>query len=352
MRPEGNAKICAAGLFITQMGASGMIGVAVLGAGRIGKIHARNVALNPRCKLVAVADPLQEAAASLAGALGAQAMTDARAAIARPDVQAIVVGTPTDTHVDFTLDAARRGKAVLCEKPIDLDIKKADAAVAEIEKLGAKVMIAFNRRFDPSAQALKKAIDAGAIGTVHQVIITSRDPSPPPATYTNSGGIFRDMTIHDFDMARFLLGEEPVEVVASASCLVDPEIGKSGDFDTLMVILTTKSGRQCHINNSRKAVYGYDQRFEVFGSSGMLMNDNLRATTLRGYTEAQTEIRDPLLNFFLERYDAAYRIELDAFIDAVADGKPMPVTARDGRQALRLADAALESATTGRAVKV
>ena len=329
-----------------------MIGVAVLGAGRIGKYYARNVTLNPRCKLVAVADPVKEAASALAQNLGCEGMTDVRAAIARPDVNAIVIGTPTDTHVDYTLDGARRGKAVLCEKPIDLDIKKADAAVAEIEKLGAKVMIAFNRRFDPSSQALKKAIDAGAIGDVHQVIITSRDPSPPPATYTGSGGIFRDMTIHDFDMARFLLGDEPVEILASATCLVDPAIGKAGDFDTLMVIMRTASGKQCHINNSRKAVYGYDQRFEVFGSRGMLMNDNLRASTLRSFTETQTEVREPLLNFFLERYEAAYRQELDAFIDAVADNKKMPVTARDGRQALRLADAALESATTGKMVKV
>jgi myo-inositol 2-dehydrogenase/D-chiro-inositol 1-dehydrogenase len=329
-----------------------MIRVAVLGAGRIGKIHAHNVAMNPRSKLVAVADPIESAAKSLADSLGCEASASAGATIARGDVDAIVIGTPTDTHIDFTLEGARRGKAVLCEKPIDLDIRKADAAVAEIEKLKAKVMIAFNRRFDPSAAALRRAIDGGAVGTVHQVIITSRDPSPPPATYTGSGGIFRDMTIHDFDMARFLLGEEPVEVLASASCLVDPAIGKAGDYDTLMVILRTKSGSQCHINNSRKAVYGYDQRFEVFGSKGMLLNDNLRATTLRAYGETATETRGPLLNFFLERYEAAYRLELDAFIDAVETGKPMPVTARDGRQALRLADAALESAETGRMVKV
>src|SRR5438067_1592429 len=329
-----------------------MIAVAVLGAGRIGKIHARNVAQNPRCRLVAVADPVESAAKSLADALGCKASASAGATIARDDVDAIVIGTPTDTHIDFTLEGARRGKAVLCEKPIDLDIRKADAAVAEIERLKAKVMIAFNRRFDPSAAALKRAILDGAVGAVHQIVITSRDPSPPPPTYTSSGGIFRDMTIHDFDMARFLLGEEPVEVLASASCLVDPAIGKTGDYDTLMVILKTKSGSQCHINNSRKAVYGYDQRFEIFGSKGMLLNDNLRATTLRRYTEAETETREPLLNFFLERYDAAYRLALDAFINAVENGKPMPVTARDGRQALRLADAALESAETGRLVKV
>ncbi|CAN5268809.1 inositol 2-dehydrogenase [soil metagenome] len=329
-----------------------MIRVAVLGAGRIGKIHAANVARNPNCKLVAVADPIADAAKVLSGSLGAEASADANAVLARTDIDAVVIGTPTNTHVDYTLAAVRSGKAVLCEKPIDLDIKKADAAVAEIEKLGGRVMLAFNRRFDPSAAALKRAILDGAVGDVHQVVITSRDPSPPPATYTGSGGIFRDMTIHDFDMARFLLGEEPSEVVASATCLVDPEIGKAGDYDTLMVILTTKSGKQCHINNSRKAVYGYDQRFEVFGSKGMLLNDNLRASTVRGYTESQTEIREPLLNFFLERYEAAYRNELDAFIAAVKDKTAMPVTARDGRQALRLADAALESAETGKRVKV
>jgi myo-inositol 2-dehydrogenase/D-chiro-inositol 1-dehydrogenase len=330
-----------------------MIRVAVLGAGRIGKIHAGNVAKNPKCQLIAVADPIGDAAEMLAKSLGAEASKDSAATATRGDVDAIVIGTPTDTHIDLLLKGARAGKAVLCEKPIDLDIKKADAAVAEVEKLKAPVMIAFNRRFDPSFAALKKAIGSGTIGDVHQVVITSRDPGPPPLSYIAvSGGIFRDMTIHDFDLARFLLGEEPVEALATASCIVDPAIGKAGDFDTLMVILKTASGKQAHINNSRQAVYGYDQRAEVFGSKGMLMNDNLRATTLRTFTEAQTEVREPLLNFFLERYDAAYRHELDAFIDAVEGGKPMPVTARDGRQALRLADAALESATTGKAVKI
>ena len=330
-----------------------MIRVAVLGAGRIGKIHAGNVAKNPNCKLVAVADPIGDAAEKLAHSLGAEAAKDSTATAERKDIDAIVIGTPTDTHIDLLLEGARSGKAVLCEKPIDLDIKRADAAVAEVEKLKAKVMIAFNRRFDPSFAALKKAVVAGAIGEVHQVVITSRDPGPPPLSYiATSGGIFRDMTIHDFDMARFLLGEEPVEALASASCMVDPAIGKAGDFDTLMVILKTASGKQCHISNSRQAVYGYDQRAEVFGTKGMLLNDNMRATTLRSYTAQHTEAREPLLDFFLERYEAAYRNELDAFIDAVTAGKPMPVTARDGRQALRLADAALESAQTGKAVKI
>jgi myo-inositol 2-dehydrogenase/D-chiro-inositol 1-dehydrogenase len=329
-----------------------MIRVAVLGAGRIGKIHARNVASNPRCHLVAVADPVEAACRALAGSLGCEASTDARATIARSDVDAIVIGTPTDTHVDFALDGARRGKAVICEKPIDLDITKADAAVGEIERLGARVMIAFNRRFDPSAMALKRSIDAGEIGDVRQVIITSRDPAPPPPGYQASGGVFRDMTIHDFDMGRWLLGEEPTQIMAAASCLVDPSIGAAGDYDTLMVTMQTESGRQCHINNCRQAVYGYDQRLEVFGSLGMALNDNLRPSTLRRYSATETEVLDPLLNFFLERYADAYRLELDAFLAAVEQGSAVPVTARDGRQALRLADAALESAQTGRAVRV
>jgi myo-inositol 2-dehydrogenase / D-chiro-inositol 1-dehydrogenase len=330
-----------------------MIRIAMLGAGRIGKIHARNIAANPRCRLVAVADPIADSTHGLAESLVAEASSDAAAVLTRPDVDAVVIGTPTDTHVDLMLAAARGGKAVLCEKPVDLDIRRADAAAAEIAKLGAKVMVAFNRRFDPSAAALKRAIDAGEIGQVRQVVITSRDPAPPPLSYiASSGGIFRDMMIHDFDMARWLLGEEPAEVAAVASCLIDPAIGKAGDYDTLMVILQTASGRQCHINNSRHCVYGYDQRMEVFGAEGMLLNDNLRPTSLRRYGTAATEAREPLLNFFLERYADAYRLELDAFVEAVEAGRPMPVTVADGRQALRLADAALESATTGRRVRV
>ena len=330
-----------------------MIRIAVLGAGRIGKVHARNAAANPRCRLVAVADPVAEAARALAAGLGAEPSADAQATLARSDVDAVIIGTPTNTHVDLMLDAARRGKAVLCEKPVDLDIRRAEAAAAELERLGARVMVAFNRRFDPSVAAAKRAIAAGEIGEVRQVVITSRDPGPPPLSYiATSGGIFRDMTIHDFDMARWLLGEEPVEVSAAAGCLVDPAIGRAGDFDTLMVILQTAGGRQCHINNCRHAAYGYDQRFEVFGSLGMLLNDNLRPTTLRRYAARETEGRDPLLNFFLERYADAYRLELEGFAEALEKAAPMPVTVHDGCQALRLADAALESATSGHRVRV
>ncbi|MFM2403694.1 MAG: hypothetical protein RL223_1574, partial [Pseudomonadota bacterium] len=215
----------------------------------------------------------------------------------RADIDAVVIGTPSDTHAHLMLLAARAGKAVLCEKPVDNDLAKADAAVAELKKLGAKVMMAFNRRFDPSNIELRRAIDAGDIGEVRQVIITSRDPGLPPRDYVaHSGGIFRDMAIHDFDMARFLLGEEPVEVYAKASRVVDPALMEEfDDHDTLMVIMQTASGKQCHINCCREASYGYDQRFEILGSKGMLMNDNLRPSTVRRFTAAETEAREPLL---------------------------------------------------------
>jgi myo-inositol 2-dehydrogenase / D-chiro-inositol 1-dehydrogenase len=330
-----------------------MLRVAVLGAGRIGKIHAANVAMNRNAKLVAVADPFGDAASSLADLLSSEASQDPIPLIERDDVDAVVIGTPTDTHVSLMLHAVRLGKAVLCEKPIDLDIAKADAALHEIERLNGRVMLAFNRRFDPSAQQLRQTIDAGTIGEVRQVIITSRDPGLPSREYLkHSGGIFRDMVIHDFDMARWLLGEEPTEVMATASRLVDPALTEVDDFDTVMVQMRTASGRQCHINCCREAVYGYDQRFEIFGSAGMLQNENLRPTTVRRWTRHETEAGEPLLNFFLERYADAYRYELDAFIAAVQAGSPMPVTPFDGRQALRLADCALESALSGRSVRV
>ncbi|ACB96397.1 Inositol 2-dehydrogenase [Beijerinckia indica subsp. indica ATCC 9039] len=330
-----------------------MLRVAVLGAGRIGSIHAANVVANTSSKLVAIADPIGDAARNLAERLDCEASLDPIATIERDDIDAVIIGTPTDTHVSLMLHAVSRGKAVLCEKPIDLDIVKVDAAVADINRLGGRVMLAFNRRFDPSAAALRRAIDAGEVGNVHQVIITSRDPGLAPREYlAHSGGIFRDMTIHDFDMARFFLREEPIEVMAFGSRLIDPTLEEFGDFDTVMVQLRTASGKQCHINCSRQAVYGYDQRFEIFGSAGQVLNDNLRSTTIRRWTRSATEVREPLMNFFLERYADAYRLEFEAFAKAVRGNGPMPVTVQDGRQALRLADCALESVLTGHAVKV
>ena len=331
-----------------------MVGIAVLGAGRIGKIHAANVAASKLATLVVVADPFADAAASLADELGAQAMTDCEAAIDRADVDAIVIGTPTHTHINLMLRAVRQGKAVLCEKPIDLDMAKSLAAVAEVERLNGRVMLAFNRRFESTFAQMRAAIDAGDIGEVRQVIISSRDPGLAPEDYIqHSGGIFRDMTIHDLDIGRWLLGEEPVELTAIASRLIDPALmEKYHDYDTAMVQMQTASGKQCHINNCRQAVYGYDQRIEVFGSAGMLQMDNLRPTTIRRWNQDATDAREPLLNFFLERYQQAYKSELDAYIDALVHKKPMPITVQDGLKALQLADAAVESVKTGRAVRL
>ena len=331
-----------------------MVRIAVLGAGRIGKIHAASVAANPKATLVAVADPIADAAQPVAEAHGAEPMTDAMAAIARPDVDAVVIGTPTDTHVGLMMRAVELGKAVLCEKPIDLDINKSESAAAEVERAGGRVMLAFNRRFDSTFAESRRAIDAGRIGDVRQVVISSRDPGmPPPAYVKTSGGIFRDMTIHDLDMARWLLGEEPVLVSAVGARLVDaPLLKPYDDYDTVMVSLQTANGKQAHINNCREAVYGYDQRVEVLGSTGMLTQDNLRPTTMRITTAESTDAREPLLNFFLERYAQAYRAEMDAFIAAVAGKTPMPTTVRDGVLALRLAECAVESVRTGRAVAV
>ena len=331
-----------------------MVGIAVLGAGRIGKIHAANVAASKLATLVVVADPFADAAASLADELGAQAMTDCEAAIDRADVDAIVIGTPTHTHINLMLRAVRQGKAVLCEKPIDLDMAKSLAAVAEVERLNGRVMLAFNRRFESTFAQMRAAIDAGDIGEVRQVIISSRDPGLAPEDYIqHSGGIFRDMTIHDLDIGRWLLGEEPVELTAIASRLIDPALmEKYDDYDTAMVQMQTASGKQCHINNCRQAVYGYDQRIEVFGSAGMLQMDNLRPTTIRRWSQDATDAREPLLNFFLERYQQAYKSELDAYIDALVHKKPMPITVQDGLKALQLADAAVESVKTGRAVRL
>lgn len=330
-----------------------MIGIAVLGAGRIGKIHAANVAANPKAKLVAVADPFADAVNPLAETLGTEAMSDCMAAIERSDVDAVVIGTPTDTHVSLLLHAVKHGKAVLCEKPIDLDMAKSEEAAAEVERQNGRVMLAFNRRFDSTFAEMHKAIDDGRIGDVRQVIISSRDPGMPPDAYVKtSGGIFRDMTIHDLDIARWMLGEEPVTVTAVGSRLIDPSLSQYEDYDTVMVTLQTASGRQAHINNCREAVYGYDQRIEVFGATGMLVQDNLRPTTMRVWTAESTDAREPLLNFFLERYAQAYRAELDAFVDALTTGAEMPTTVRDGVMALRLAECAVESARTGRAVTV
>ncbi len=328
-----------------------MLTMALLGAGRIGQIHGRNIAENPRATLAVIADADAAAAQSLAGLTGAKVAT-IDAIMADKAIDAVAICTPTDTHADLIERAVKAGKAVFCEKPVSLESARIEACLKVVAAAKGKLMIAFNRRFDPSFADLKRRIDVGEVGTVELVTILSRDPAPPPVSYIErSGGLYRDMMIHDFDMARFLLGEEPVEVHAIGSNLVDPAIGKAGDVDTAAVMLRTTSGKIAQISNSRRATYGYDQRVEVHGSKGLLAVGNHFATTVT-HANGDGYITDPALPFFLERYAAAYRNELDAFIAAVLNGKPISPTGEDGLRAQRLADAATEASQSGQPVKL
>jgi len=328
-----------------------MIEIAQFGAGRIGRIHAANLAASGRVQLRYVVDTNEAAAKELAAMYGAQA-SDTKTALADPKVGAVLIASSTDTHADLCMLAAKRGKAIFCEKPIDLSLKRVDACLRAVAAAKVPMFVGFNRRFDPSFAALHRRLRAGEIGEVEQVVVSSRDPGLPPLSYLKvSGGQFRDMTIHDFDMVRWLLGEEPVEVYAMASALVDPAVGRIGDCDSAMVLLRTKSGKMAHINNSRRASYGYDQRIEVHGSKGRLMAGNLAPTSVEK-ADADAVSQDKPLYFFLERYADAYRREMAAFLDCLTAKKKMPVGAFDGRQALVLAEAALKSVKLGKPVKV
>ena len=323
-----------------------MLDIAVLGAGRIGRIHAGNIAAHPAARLTGIADPDTEAAGRLASALGVRPIGVAEAMRA----DAVLIASPTPTHADYVEQAAAAGRAVFCEKPIDLSESRVRRCLAAVRSSGTILMTGFNRRFDRNFMALKQRLDAGEIGALELLTIISRDPSPPPLAYIgSSGGLFRDMMIHDLDMARFLLGEEPVAVSAVASCLVDPAIGAAGDVDTALVTLRTASGRLCQISNSRRATYGYDQRIEAHGAAGLLQAGNVVATTVQAATASGFR-SDPVLPFFLERYAAAYRAELDAFVRAVRGEAPANPDGVDGLRALLLANAAVEAANTGRSV--
>jgi myo-inositol 2-dehydrogenase/D-chiro-inositol 1-dehydrogenase len=328
-----------------------LISIGLLGAGRIGQIHGRNIAASPRARLAAIADPLPDGAKALSHATGAPVRTPEEI-LADPAIDAILVGTPTDTHADFIDRAATAGKAVFCEKPVDLSSARIRQTLERVEKTGMPLMIGFNRRFDPNFAALQRRLADGTAGEVELVTIISRDPGPPPISYiARSGGLFRDMMIHDFDMARFLLGEDAVEVFAVGSSLVDPAIGEAGDVDTAAVVLKTASGKICQISNSRRATYGYDQRIEVHGSKGLLSAGNVHETTVQFAGEKGISA-DPVQNFFLERYAAAYRNEIEAFIDAVLKGEKPKPDGQDGLKAQMMADAATESRETGKPVKI
>lgn len=326
-----------------------MLNVGLLGAGRIAGVHATAITTNPGSRLAAVSDFIPENAQKLAAKYGTTARTTDEI-IGDPAIDAVLIATSTDTHSDLIERATAAGKAVLCEKPVDLSLARAQACQKVAAQNGRPVMIGFNRRFDPNFAALKAAADKGEIGKTELLSITSFDPAPPPVAYIKvSGGIFRDMMIHDFDMANFLMGAAPVSVSAAASSIVDPAIGAAGDFDTAVVTLTYADGRIAVIKNSRRAVYGYDQRVELLGSEGLLQAQNMLESTVVKSTTAGVTAAKPTY-FFLERYMPSYAAEWAAFVDAVSGDKPLPVTLADGVAALAMAEAATLSARSGKPV--
>ncbi|WP_343563751.1 inositol 2-dehydrogenase [Kiloniella sp. b19] len=326
-----------------------MLKIGLLGAGRIGVTHARAVQSVAGAEIAAVFDPVDAAAEAVMAFTGAK-RASVEAILADPEIGAVIIATPTDLHADQIELAARAGKSIFCEKPIDLDAGRVRDCLKVVEQAGVHLMVGFNRRFDPSFQRVKTELDRGTAGEVELIQITSRDPSAPPVDYIGrSGGLFRDMMIHDLDMARFLLGEEVSEVRATGAALTDPAIGEAGDVDTACALLKTASGKQAVITNSRRATYGYDQRVEVHGSRGLVMADNPKTTTVvtanaAGYQD------EPLMDFFMERYAEAYSRELESFCRLLQGESVSVPDGQDGLQALLLADAAEEAMKTGKTV--
>ena len=326
--------------------------IAILGAGRIGSMHAE--LLHQRTEgatVAAVHDIVSAAARSIGHRLGIPVAGSPRDVFEDSSIDAVAICTSTDTHIDLVIESARAGKAIFCEKPLSLDLAEVDRGLEAVEAAGVYLQVGFNRRFDPSHRAVRDAVVSGEVGEVHLVRITSRDPEPPPIPYVKvSGGIFLDMTIHDFDMACFVTGSEVVEVYAKGDVLVDPGIGAAGDLDTAVVLLTHENRAITTIDNSRRAVYGYDQRVEAFGSGGVASSGNPLVTTtvVRGSGGGRTPT---LPYFFLDRYIPSYLAEWRVFVDGVRSGKPSPVGATDGRAPLVIGLAAWKSVREGRPVR-
>ncbi|WP_138511957.1 inositol 2-dehydrogenase [Rhodoferax bucti] len=329
-----------------------MKNVAVFGAGRIGRIHATNLAAQSGVQLKYVCDAMPAAAADLAQTLGAQ-VADIDTVFADKSIDAVAICSPTTTHSDLIARAAAAGKHIFCEKPVDLSVQRAEAVAQAVSAAGVACMIGFQRRFDPTFNEAKIRLDRGDIGNPEMLVITSRDPGAPPVEYIQqSGGIFRDMLIHDFDVFRWILcgdGDKAAWLSATGSCLTDPAIGKAGDFDCTAVTIKTVKGRLCQINTTRRAAYGYDQRFEVIGSKGMLQCGNHKPSEVTQAT-AQGTSQDNPEAFFLQRYAAAYRLEIEHFFTQLQNGGSFRTTVQDGVDAQILADAAAESATHNRII--
>ena len=330
------------------------INLGVIGTGRIGKVHIATLVQNvPQAEVVAVADVNLDSAKEVAGQFGIKSVySNYLDVINHPGVDAIVICSSTDTHARIIVDAAKAGKHIFCEKPVDLSLEIIKGALKAVESAGVKLMVGFNRRFDPNFLKIKQMVVEGKIGEPHILKITSRDPAPPPAKYSAvSGGMFMDMTIHDFDMARYIAGSEVTEVFTRAAVLVDPEIGKAGDVDTAIITLTFENGAIGVIDNSRKAVYGYDQRVEIFGSKGMASADNNFPDNHRFYGNDGVHGALPL-NFFMDRYLEAYANEMKIFCNAVINNLVLPVSGDDGLMSVAIAIAAKKSYLEGRPVKL
>lgn len=328
--------------------------VGIIGAGRIGSLHAKSICYNvPTAKVVGITDVFAENAKKVAAELGIEKVyADYKEMLADPEVEAVLVCSSTDTHADIAIEAAKAGKHIFCEKPVDLTPSKVEAVIAAVKEAGVKLQVGFNRRFDHNFANIRSMVNDGKIGDVHIVKITSRDPEPPSAQYAAvSGGMFIDMTIHDFDMACFMAGSEVTEVYANATCLVDPAIGAAGDVDTAIISLKFANGAIGVIDNSRRAAYGYDQRVEVFGSKGAAMASNDTPTNVV-YMGADGVVADKPLYFFLERYMQSFRDEMLQFVDAVLEDKPVPATGVDGLNAILIALAAKKSVAEGRPVLI
>ena len=324
---------------------------ALFGCGRIGQIHGANVAANPNCHLKYVVDVYQPAA-EVAAAAFHSSVTTVEEALADPEVDAVLICTATEIHADLIIQSAHAGKAIFCEKPVDLNIDRVRQCLSVVKECNVPLMMGFNRRFDPNFAHLKNTLEQKAIGQLEMLTIVSRDPGAPPVSYIqSSGGLFRDMTIHDFDIARWLLDEEPVSVYASAAALVSEEIKAAGDVDTAVVTLTCASGKIAVITNSRRATYGYDQRVEVHGSKGMLEIKNVPESTLVVSNDEGVQAQKPM-HFFLERYAAAYKNELECFVEGLSTGSHTFPSGDDGEKALLLADAALASLKSGQVVNL
>ena len=330
------------------------LNLGIIGAGRIGTVHAENLVYRiPEARVVAVADIRLDAAQTLARTLNIpQATADYREVLATPEVDAVLVCSSTDTHSEIIEAAANAGKHIFAEKPIDLDLAVIDRGRAAVKGAGVKFFVGFNRRFDPTYARVREAIQSGELGDVHLLHVISRDPSPPPIEYVKvSGGIFVDMMIHDFDMARFLVGSEVEEVYTRAAVRIDPRIGEAGDVDTALVMLTFANGAIGVIDNSRQAVYGYDQRVEVLGSKGAASSDNVYPNQVT-FSTATSICRDLPLNFFMERYTESYEREMHAFVRCIAENTPIPVGPSDGRIPVVMALAAKKSLVENRPVKL